>query len=117
VALGYPAGKLLMPDGAREICQKTGSKLYIAPLISDVGNRYRIRLEAVNCHTGKKVAVVESEAERRSDVVKMVGVAGHQLRWRLGEPRALQEKFNQPVELSGSASPEALHAPANGTES
>ena len=54
--------------------------------------------------------MVQSEAERRSDVVKMVGVAGHQLRRKLGEPRALVEKFDQPVELSGSASPEALHA-------
>jgi eukaryotic-like serine/threonine-protein kinase len=108
--MGRREDELVTPELANEVCRRTNSKAFLAPSIGDAGERYRIKLQAVNCHTGKTLATVESDVERRSDVVKALGIAGHELRRKLGEPKASLDAFNQPPEISQSASPEALQA-------
>jgi tetratricopeptide (TPR) repeat protein len=56
------------------------------------------------------LAAVQTEAEDRNQVVKMLGVAGRQLREKLGEPRASLREFNKPLEDATSSSVEALQA-------
>ena len=100
----------LTPELARDVCLQTNSKAYLAGSIADAGNRYGIDLRAVNCQTGITFARTRLEARDRYQVVKMLGVAGSDLRRKLGEPEASLQKFNQPLDRATSSSPEALQA-------
>jgi eukaryotic-like serine/threonine-protein kinase len=46
-----PVGTRLTPEVARELCQRAGSKAYIAGSIAALGSEYVIGLTAVNCRT------------------------------------------------------------------
>jgi hypothetical protein len=47
-----PKDTKLTPDVAREVCQRAGSKAYIAGTIASLGSEYVLGLKAVNCQTG-----------------------------------------------------------------
>src|SRR5580693_3604129 len=51
-----PAGTKLMPEVAREVCQRADSKAYIAGAIGRLGSEYVLQLKAVNCRSGDKLA-------------------------------------------------------------
>jgi len=108
--LNRPTDTRLTPEVARELCLRTNSKALITGSIADAGNHYTIELKAQNCQSGVTLAVAKTEAEERNQVVKMLGVAGRQLREKLGEPRALLREFNQPLEEATSSSVEAWQA-------
>jgi len=97
------------PELARLVCQRTNSRAIISGSIADLGNHYGIELKAINCRTGRIYERVNNEAETRGDLVRVLGVAAAQLRGKLGEPRDSLAKFNQPLELATSSSPDALH--------
>ena len=52
-----PAGTKLTPEIARELCQRAGSKAYLAGSIGSLGSQYVLGLKAVNCqqrrHAGR----------------------------------------------------------------
>lgn len=106
--LGHPQDAKVTPDTAREVCLKTNSRAVVTSSIADVGNNFHIELTGINCQSGKVFARSEQDANLRSGIVHVLGVAGAQLRSRMGEPRDSVNKFNQPLELATSASPEAL---------
>jgi len=108
--LNRPTDTPLTPEVARELCLRTNSKALITGSIADAGNHYAIELKALNCQSGVTLAVTKTEAEDRNQVVKMLGVAGRQLREKLGEPRTSLREFNQPLEVATSPSVEALQA-------
>jgi eukaryotic-like serine/threonine-protein kinase len=105
--LNLPPTTKLTPGVARQICLRTNSTLVIASSIADAGIRYRIELRAVECQSGKDVLIRE-EAADRNQVVHVLGVAGVQLRRKLGEPEASVAKFSKPLEEALSSSVEAL---------
>src|SRR5208282_2350778 len=47
-----PAGTKLTPELARELCQRAGSKAYLAGAIGRLGSEYVVGLKAVNCSNG-----------------------------------------------------------------
>ena len=51
-----PADTKLTPEVARELCQRTGSKAYIAGTIGSLGSEYALGLKAVNCQSGDTLA-------------------------------------------------------------
>ena len=51
-----PAGTKLTPEVARELCQRAGSKAYIAGSIGSLGSEYVLGLKAVNCQSGDTLA-------------------------------------------------------------
>jgi eukaryotic-like serine/threonine-protein kinase len=56
-------------DVAREICQRAGSKAYISGSIAELGTRYVLGLEAVNCQSGDTLVqeqVTAAAKEKRS---------------------------------------------------
>ena len=113
---GHPENEKLTPELAREVCLHTNSKAFIASSISDVGNRYRIELSALDCQSGKTLATAQEETERRDEVVKALGIVGAELRRGLGEPRKSLQRFNQPLDQATSSSIEALQAFTEGLE-
>ncbi len=78
--------------------------------IANAGNYYRIALSAMDCHSGKTLAKVQKQTNDRNQIVKTLGLAGHQLRGDLGEPEDSLRRFNTPLEQETSWSLEALQA-------
>jgi len=48
-----PASTKLTPEVARELCQRAGSKAYLAGSIGSLGSQYVLGLKAVNCQNGE----------------------------------------------------------------
>jgi hypothetical protein len=67
----------------------------------------------VDCHSGKSLAKTELDAANRNEIVKTLGIAGADVRSKLGEPRASLQKFNKPLEEATSSSVDALRAYAD----
>ena len=119
--LNYTPKESLVEEGlpvalAREVCLRTNSKAMLTGTISDLGNRYRVEIRAVNCQTGGTMATSTAEADNRDRVMAALGQAGAILREELGEPPALRKRFNTPPEQALTSSPEALQAYLQGNE-
>jgi eukaryotic-like serine/threonine-protein kinase len=99
---------------AREICNKTHSKMVIADSIADAGNRYRLEMRALDCGSRATLAKEGTDISIRNQVVHELGAAAARLRRKLGEPAESVARFNQPLEIATSASLEALQAGAEG---
>jgi tetratricopeptide (TPR) repeat protein/DNA-binding winged helix-turn-helix (wHTH) protein len=105
-----PAGTKLTPELARELCQRAGSKAYIAGAIGSLGKQYVLALEAVNCQSGEALAREQVTAASRDQVLAELGVAASKLRAKLGESLAGVQKFDTPLPEATTFSLEALQA-------
>jgi eukaryotic-like serine/threonine-protein kinase len=107
-----PANTRLTPDVARDLCQRAGSKVYIAGSIAGLGNQYVIGLKAVNCASGDLVAQEQATAGGKEKVLDELGQTATTLRGELGESMASIQKFDVPPEEATTSSLEALKAHA-----
>ncbi len=107
--MGRPLDTRLTGDVAREVCLRTGSKVFVDGSISGLGNHYVVLLQAANCQTGEAVGNEEVEAESREKVLQALGEAATKLRSRLGESLATIQKYDTPAEAT-TASLDALQA-------
>jgi len=105
-----PGSTRLMPDVARELCQRTGSKAYIAGAIGSLGSKYVLELKAVNCQSGDTLAEEQTTAESKEEVLDVLGKAATKLRGELGESLATVQRFDVPLEQATTSSLEALKA-------
>jgi len=94
----------------RELCQRAGSKAYIAGSIANLGSQYVLGLQAVNCQTGDVLAQEQVTAAVKEKVLDALGKATAKLRGELGESLATVQKFNVPLEQATTPSLEALKA-------
>ena len=109
-----PAGERLSHDLAREVCLRTNSHAFVAGSIAQVGNEYQVKLQALDCKTGKAIASSANETTNRDAVIAMVGDSGRQLRKDLGESLPSLRQFDKPLPEATTASLEALQAYAAG---
>jgi eukaryotic-like serine/threonine-protein kinase len=105
-----PEDTPLTPDVAREVCQRAGSKAYIAGQIAPLGNRYVIGLNAINCRSGDTLAQEQASAASKEKVLDTLGDAAARLRGELGESLATVQKFDVPLSQATTSSLEALKA-------
>jgi len=105
-----PAGTKLTPEVARELCQRTGSKAYIAGAIGSLGSEYVIGLKAVNCRSGDTLAEEQVTAASKEKVLDGLGEAATKLRGELGESLTTVEKLDVPLVQATTSSLEALQA-------
>ncbi|HZP64370.1 MAG TPA: serine/threonine-protein kinase [Terriglobales bacterium] len=105
-----PPDTKLTPEVARELCQRSGSKLYIAGAIGSLGSKYVMELRAVNCKGGETLAEEQVTAESTEKVLDVLGTATSKLRGELGESLATVQKFDAPLEQATTSSLEALQA-------
>jgi tetratricopeptide (TPR) repeat protein/predicted Ser/Thr protein kinase len=101
---------------AREICQRQGIKAMITGSISSLGSHYVIGLEAVNAQTGDVIARQQVEAEKKEQVLLMLGQAASKFREKLGESLPSIRKFDAPIENATTSSLEALKSYSLGHE-
>ncbi|MFY9645590.1 MAG: tetratricopeptide repeat protein, partial [Terriglobales bacterium] len=111
-----PAGTKLTPDLARELCQRSGSKAYIAGAIGGLGKQYVLALEAVNCQSGEALAREQVTAASRNQVLGELGRAATRLRAQLGESLATVQKFDTSLPEATTFSLDALQAYSRGRE-
>ena len=105
-----PRDTKLTPDVARELCQRAGSKAYIAGSIASLGNEYVLGLKAVNCQSGDPLAEQQVTAASKEKVLDALGEAASKLRGELGESLATVQKFDVPLAEATTSSLEALRA-------
>jgi tetratricopeptide (TPR) repeat protein len=105
-----PADTKITPQTAGEICQRTGSKAYLAGSIGSLGSEYVLGLKAVNCHSGDTLAQEQVTAASKEKVLDALGDAASRLRGELGESLATVQKFDVPLEQATTSSLDALNA-------
>ena len=108
--MARPTNTRLTSDVAREICQRTGSKVYIAGSIAGLGTQYVLGLKAVNCQNGYTLAQDQATAKAKENVLDSLGEAASKLRGELGESLATVQKFDVPLVEATTSSLEALKA-------
>jgi serine/threonine protein kinase/tetratricopeptide (TPR) repeat protein len=111
-----PAEAKLTPDLARELCQRAGSKAYLAGSIGSLGSQYVLGLKAVNCRSGDTLAQEQVTASSKEKVLDTLGQAASKLRGELGESLASVQKLDVPLEQATTSSLEALQAYSLGTK-
>ena len=97
-------------DAAREVCQRTGSKAYIAGSIASLGTEYVIELRAVNCKNGDVLAEQQVTSATKENVLNVLGEAAARLRSQLGESLTTVQRFDVPLAEATTSSLEALQA-------
>jgi len=105
-----PASTKLTPEVARELCQRAGSKAYIAGTVGGLGSEYVLGLKAVNCQNGDTLAQVQVTAASKEKVLDALGEAVSKVRTELGESLATVQKFDVPLEQATTSSLKALKA-------
>ena len=105
-----PADTKLTPEVARELCQRAGSKAYLAGSIGSLGNKYVLGLKAVNCQSGDTLAEEQVTESSKENVLDALGEAASKLRGELGESLATVQKFDVPLAQATTPSLEALKA-------
>jgi tetratricopeptide (TPR) repeat protein/predicted Ser/Thr protein kinase len=105
-----PRDTKLTPDVARELCQRAGSKAYLAGSIASLGSQYVLGLKAVNCQSGDPLAEEQVAAESKEKVLDTLGQAATKLRGELGESLATVQKLDVPLAQATTSSLEALQA-------
>ena len=105
-----PPDAKLTPDVARELCQRTGSKAYIAGSIASLGGQYVLGLKVVNCQSGDALAQEQATAAAKEKVLDTLGETASRLRGDLGESLASLQKLDVPLSEATTSSLEALQA-------
>ncbi len=105
-----PTSTKLTPEVTREICQRAGSKAYIAGTVGSLGSEYVLGLKAVNCQSGDTLAQEQVTAASKEKVLDALGEAASKLRTELGESLATVQKFDVPLQQATTSSLEALKA-------
>jgi eukaryotic-like serine/threonine-protein kinase len=100
----------LTQDLAREVCQRAGSKAYLAGSIAALGTQYVIGLEVLNCASGDVLAREQVTAAGKEQVLPALGQAVSKLRHQVGESLTSVQKFDVPLEQATTNSLEALKA-------
>jgi eukaryotic-like serine/threonine-protein kinase len=100
----------LAPEQVRELCQRAGSKAYVAGSIGSLGSEYVMGLQAVNCENGDTLAQEQVAAASKEKVLDALGEMASKLRGELGESLTTVRKFDVPLEQATTPSLEALKA-------
>lgn len=110
------ANTKLTPEVAREVCQRSGCKAYLAGSIASLGSEYVLDLKAVNCQSGDTLAQQQVTAASKEKVLDTLGEAASKVRAELGESLASVQKFDVPPPHLTTPSLEALKAYSVGSE-
>jgi serine/threonine protein kinase/tetratricopeptide (TPR) repeat protein len=103
-------GTRLSPELARELCQRVGSKAYIAGSIAGLGKQYVLGLKAVNCENADTLAEEIATAPSKERVLEALVKATSKLRKELGESLTTGRQFDVPLPELTTSSFEALKA-------
>jgi DNA-binding winged helix-turn-helix (wHTH) protein/tetratricopeptide (TPR) repeat protein len=108
--MAQPKGAVLTPELARQVCIRTESAATLNGAIAVLGQDYVVSLNAVNCQTGREIAIEQFAVDRKEKILPALGKAASQIRRKLGESVASVEKYDVPLQEATTPSLEALKA-------
>ncbi|HLV86649.1 MAG TPA: winged helix-turn-helix domain-containing protein [Candidatus Sulfotelmatobacter sp.] len=108
--MARPNDTKITSDVAREVCQRTGGKAYIAGSIVSLGSQYVLTLEAARCADGDTMAREQVTASAKEKVLDALGKAASKLRSELGESLATVHEYDVSLPQATTPSLEALKA-------
>ena len=108
--MARPTTTPLTLEIAREVCQRAGSKVYIAGSIAELGSQYVLALKAANCQGGQTLGQEQATAAAKEKILGALGEAASHLRRELGESLSTVGKFDLPLAQATTFSLEALKA-------
>ena len=108
--MGRSPEERVAQDVARDICQRAGAKAMIAGSISQLGSRYVLSLNALNCSSGALIGATQAEAASKDQVLSALSQSATELRGKLGESLPSLQKYNTPIQQATTSSLEALKA-------
>jgi serine/threonine protein kinase len=114
VLMGQPKDARLIPETARQICERTGSSAMLAGSIAALGSRYVVGMRAENCNAGSILDQEQALAANREDVLNSLSQIARKFRTRVGESLATVEKHSTPLAEATTPSLEALKAYSTG---
>lgn len=100
----------LNPNVARDLCQRAGSKAYVAGSIDSLGTQYVLGLKAVDCQSGETLAQDQVTAKSKENVLSSISDAASKLRGELGEALSSVNKYDVRLAQATTSSLEALRA-------
>ena len=112
--MGRPESDVLLPDTAREVCQRTNSAAVLSGSIAALGSQYVLGLNATDCRAGDILAQAQVQAPRKEEVLKSLDQAATQIREKLGESLSAMQRNDMPLEQATTSSLEALQAYSQG---
>lgn len=101
--MGRSTSQPLTAEISREVCLRTGSKVWLGGRISSLGSHYLIDLNAVACSSGDTLAGEQAEASGKEDVLKALTRASTALRTKLGEALPSVQRFSVPYPATTSS--------------
>ncbi|MGA9528163.1 MAG: protein kinase [Terriglobales bacterium] len=105
-----PTSTKLTPEVASEVCQRAGSKAYVAGSIANLGSQYVVGLKTVSCASGDTLAEEQETAKSKEKVLEALGRTASRMRSELGESLTTLQKFDVPLYQATTSSLEALRA-------
>jgi serine/threonine protein kinase/tetratricopeptide (TPR) repeat protein len=105
-----PANTKLTPNVTGDLCERAGSKAYIAGSVGSLGSEYVLGLRAVNCQNGDALAQEQVTAASKEKVLDALGQASSRLRGELGESLSTVQKLDTPLAQATTPSLDALKA-------
>jgi len=108
--MARPRNSEVTPDVAREVCQRVGSKAYIAGSVANLGSEYVLGVKAVGCQSGETLAQELATAASKEKVLDALGEAASKLRAQVGESLASLHRFDVPLPQATTSSLDALKA-------
>jgi len=114
--MGRQPSEKITPEVAQELCQRAGSKAYLAGSIGALGTSYVVGLDAVNCQTGDELAREQARAGSKEQVLNALDQAARKLRGALGESLVSVQNYDVPLDQVTTSSLEALKDYSLGTK-
>jgi tetratricopeptide (TPR) repeat protein len=112
-----PADSVIDESLGRDICRFSGVRALILPRIIGVGDAFELQAAIVDPQTGRHVEQIRVTAEGREEVLlKAIDKLTRQVRSRLGESWDAIEAADYPIAVATTASWEALHHFATGSD-
>ena len=108
--MGQPPDAPLIPQRAREICERTASAAVLEGSIASLGSQYVLGLSAKTCDSGQVLDEEQVQAPRKEDVLNALSQIASRFRTRVGESLATVEKHDVPLYEATTPSLEALKA-------
>lgn len=108
--MGRESGEPLTPAVAQEVARRRGIHAWVSGSVARAGDRYLVRVMAMDGASGATIARGEAYTDSRTGVLSALDAAVVRLRQRLGESAPSVRQFSTPLEQATTASLDALRA-------
>jgi len=108
--MAEPTDTQLIPEVAREVCERTASAAVLDGSIASLGSQYVLTLRAKDCRSGDVLDEEQVQAARKEDVLNALSQIANKFRTRVGESLATVKGHDTPLAEATTPSLEALKA-------